>query len=424
MREAFEQAILNAPNEVSHYAAYADWLSEQGDPRGEFMAVQLSLEDSAHSSRELERLRTREKELLDAHQEQWLGPLAPFLLHENTLVGHPEDSDDQQRPNYEWRFERGFLSSLTVRYLSVPTARAIRDDPATAFLRELVIESILGEGNDYEPGPDVPTFEQDNIQFVSIYPLLGTPQFTCLRYFQVGAEVDMNTFVTSHYGPSSHAYCNPAHRLVARMPALEELHLLCKDFYPDPIFASFTLANLRVLRIYHLGWDGADRRPRARYEYPLDTLAANPWLARLTHLLFHPHHEERWRDGAGHFPSFLPLEQVRALFDSPHLTALTHLQLRLSSMGDAGCRALVDSGLLRRLRWLDLRHGCISDEGARILAGCLDLRRLEHLDLSRNGLTDEGIAALRATGVPMRADRQQTAEELAEEAYLCEGDFE
>jgi uncharacterized protein (TIGR02996 family) len=423
MREAFEQAILDFPNEVSHYAAYADWLSEHGDPRGEFMAVQLSLEDRSRPLRELERLRTREKELLDAHQEQWLGPLAPFLLHENSLVGHPE-GEEERRPNCEWRFERGFLGSLTVRFLSVPMARALRDDPATAFLRELVIESILSEGDDYEPGPDVPTFEQDNIQFVSIFPLLGTPQFTCLRYFRVGAEVDMDAFVTSRYGPSHHAYCNPAHRLVARMPALEELHLLCKDFDPDPIFASFTLANLRVLRIYHLGSDGADRRPRARYEYPLHTLAANPWLTHLTHLLFHPHHEERWRNNAGHYSSFLPLEQVRALFQSPHLRALTHLQLRLSNMGDGGCRALVDSGLLGRLKWLDLRHGCISDEGARILAGCPDLRRLEHLDLSRNGLTDEGIAALRATGVPVWADRQQTPEELAEEAYLYEGDFE
>jgi hypothetical protein len=112
------------------------------------------------------------------------------------------------------------------------------------------------------------------------------------------------------------------------------------------------------------------------------------------------------------------------LLASKHLKQLTHLQLRLSDMGDDGCQAFVELGILKPLRWLDLRHGCITDEGAGILAAWPDLRRLQHLDLSRNGLTEEGIAALRATGVPVRADHQQTAAELADEDYLRDGDFE
>jgi hypothetical protein len=152
-------------------------------------------------------------------------------------------------------------------------------------------------------------------------------------------------------------------------------------------------------------------------EYPLDVLAGNPALANLTHLLFHPHHEE----GRG---SFLPLEQVQRLLASKHLQRLTHLQLRLSSMGDEGCKALVQSGILKRLRWLDLCHGCITDQGAHILAACSDLKNLQHLDLCRNGLTAAGVAVLRETGVPVRADHQQTESELADEQYLREGDFE
>jgi hypothetical protein len=205
------------------------------------------------------------------------------------------------------------------------------------------------------------------------------------------------------------------------MPRLEGLHLLCKDFDPVPVFGCRTLTNLRVLRVYHLGQDGTDvwhRGRRARYEYPLDVLAANPALANLTHLLFHPHHEEF----GGR--SFLPLEQVRILLASKHLPRLTHLQLRLSSMGDEGCEAIVTTGILKRLRWLDLRHGCITDEGARILAAGPDLTNLEYLDLCRNGLTETGIAILWETGVRLRADYQQTEAELAEEQYLREGDFE
>ncbi len=45
MREAFEQAIREGPDDLASHAACADWLQEQGDPRGEFIRVQLALED-------------------------------------------------------------------------------------------------------------------------------------------------------------------------------------------------------------------------------------------------------------------------------------------------------------------------------------------------------------------------------------------
>ncbi len=36
MREAFERALVDNPDERATSSAYADWLQEQGDPRGEF----------------------------------------------------------------------------------------------------------------------------------------------------------------------------------------------------------------------------------------------------------------------------------------------------------------------------------------------------------------------------------------------------
>src|SRR5262249_31657887 len=101
---------------------------------------------------------------------------------------------------------------------------------------------------------------------------------------------------------------------------------------------------------------------------------------------------------------------------------LTHLRLRVCSMGDRGCQEIVRSGILKRLKVLDLRHGLVSDEGARTLAGCPDLRNLKLLDLGRNALTAAGIEALRATGVGLRADAQHTAEAAAAGGYLSEGD--
>jgi uncharacterized protein (TIGR02996 family) len=204
MWEAFERAILEAPDDPASYAAYADWLFERGDPRGELMQVQLALEDERLSAAERARLRECEAELLAAHQAEWLGPLAPFLLSGDQVgrwgyVG--EQFIRREEPNYEWRFMRGFLDTVHIRNLYVPMARALRDAPQTRFLRELVIEYVEAEheeGEDfdpqsaYEPGPDVPTFEGGNIQFNSIFPLIYTPELSNLRRLRVGDDKDMD----------------------------------------------------------------------------------------------------------------------------------------------------------------------------------------------------------------------------------------
>jgi len=52
------------------------------------------------------------------------------------------------------------------------------------------------------------------------------------------------------------------------------------------------------------------------------------------------------------------------------------------------------------------------------------VRNLEHLDLSRNTVTAAGLSVLRRAGVRARADRPLTAQELADEQYLFEGDSE
>jgi hypothetical protein len=106
------------------------------------------------------------------------------------------------------------------------------------------------------------------------------------------------------------------------------------------------------------------------------------------------------------------------------LKKLTHLQLRLSDMGDDGIREIIASGILKQLTWLDLQHGCVTDEGASLLAACPDAKRLEHLDLSRNAVSTKGLRALRKASVNAVANKPLTQNELDEREYLREGDFE
>ncbi len=188
--------------------------------------------------------------------------------------------------------------------------------------------------------------------------------------------------------------------------------MLCKSYNSAALFALPNLTNLRVLRMYALGDPNHEREDKIA----LGVLAENPALGKLTHLMLHPHY--------AYDRSTIPLGRVAPVFHSPHLKSLKHLQLRLSSMGDEGVREIVASGILKRLKWLDLRHGCITDEGARLFAACPDARNLERLDLSRNAVSAAGLNALRQAGVNAVANNPLTEQELANQEYLHEGDFE
>src|SRR5262245_48969462 len=41
VENTLERALLDQPDDVANHAGYADWLSQQGDARGEFIQVQL-----------------------------------------------------------------------------------------------------------------------------------------------------------------------------------------------------------------------------------------------------------------------------------------------------------------------------------------------------------------------------------------------
>src|SRR5262245_39656157 len=84
LRQTLEEALVAEPDDVATHAAYADHLLESADPldqaRGEFVQVQLALEDESRPEEERTRLQERESDLLGKHQRTWLGGLAPFLL--------------------------------------------------------------------------------------------------------------------------------------------------------------------------------------------------------------------------------------------------------------------------------------------------------------------------------------------------------
>jgi uncharacterized protein (TIGR02996 family) len=390
LRRSLEDELAASPDDLATHAAYADLLGEIDDPRGEFIQTQMALEDDSLDRTQRDELTRREQELWRDHSQRILGGLTPFL-HERGV---------------SFKVRRGWLDELRVGNLSLAFARALRDAPEARLLRHLEITSAFDKA---EPRPDDNAPDDDHHR--GLWPLVGSAALANVRVFTLGEDEgdgpDFSTsFTTEAVVP-----------LVRSMPRVEEVYLFARFNGLTHLFTLPSVKNLRVLKAYHNS-----------QVHRLDVLAANPAFRRLTHLLLHPHalawHDNRAEDERAGFrkeEGYLPLRVVEALVRSPNLTHLTHLQLRLSSMGDAGCELLVSSGILRRLQGLDLRHGRITDAGARTLMECPDLRKLSWLDLGYNALSDEAAERVKGLGVPCRVDQQHGEED---DSYLHEGDIE
>jgi uncharacterized protein (TIGR02996 family) len=416
--EGFERALAADPSDLAGWCAYADYLAERGDPRGEFMQVQIRLENEALAKAERNALKKEEAKLLKKHQRNWLGPLTAVTLDAEP-VPFWQGSKQAKRAPVTHRFARGWLSRLEFHDLTVSQARALAQAPQARLLRELVVEEIESEipigtqhqyiNSYYEPGPDVPAII-DPHDTPGLHALCRCPHLGSIRVFRLGEELvrlDGQEEYSNCHTPGALAY-----HLVKQMPNLEELYLLAHQVDAGKIFP-LPMPKLRVLQLYH------------SYDYPLDRLASNKSLTNLTTLLCHPHALEYDDDEQG---AYIRLVHLRAVCRSPHLKSLTTLRLRLTNFGDKGAKEVVESGILKRLRVLDLQGGCITDEGAKLLAECPDLKNLEYLNLSRNALTKAGEEAINKTGVKANVSAQhgetpgESGGQLPE--YLFEGDIE
>lgn len=108
--------VLARPEDDDARVVYADWLTEHGDPRGEFIQVQCLVKrpffgahgipqgtDEPHPDHIT--LEKRAAELLKAHGKTWLEPIRKYF--------------------HQWTWRRGFLETLTVNGAFFPGAKAI-----------------------------------------------------------------------------------------------------------------------------------------------------------------------------------------------------------------------------------------------------------------------------------------------------------
>ena len=73
LQQALENALVEDPDDLAAHMAYADYLMEQGDPRGELIQVQMELEKLPRKSKKKDTLQQREAALFQGHLRPWLG---------------------------------------------------------------------------------------------------------------------------------------------------------------------------------------------------------------------------------------------------------------------------------------------------------------------------------------------------------------
>jgi uncharacterized protein (TIGR02996 family) len=401
LQASLEANLLANPDDLAAYAAYADFLTEQGDPRGEFIAVQLALEDEGRSPAERKELQKREKSLLQQYGRQWLGDLGRFLDGKWSGPDKP----------YHYQFARGSLDFVRVLPFPIAAIASLARSPEVRLLRHLeVVYDMRYHPFDFEKVTKGPMkgltaqereHESDPAEGDEENPIPGdlftSPYLTNLRVFKLGfSDAENPPTHSTMVGPFQGRNADEVVELLSRAPRLEELYLNTDLPGIERLFASPALGRLRILQYYFgMVYDQDDG-----HVYRLRPLADNPALGQLTHLRLHP-----GRD------TTIDLAGMEAILHSPNLPNLTHLQIHMTTFGDDGPRAVIRSGIMRRLKVLDFGYGNMTDEGARLLASSPDVKPLELLDLRRNALTSAGVAALEAAGVRVIADNQHELDE-------------
>lgn len=72
LEASFLRSIAEERDDTTSRLVYADWLEECGEvPRAEFIRVQCELDSALLAERRRHALRLRERELLDAHRQEW-----------------------------------------------------------------------------------------------------------------------------------------------------------------------------------------------------------------------------------------------------------------------------------------------------------------------------------------------------------------
>ncbi|MDP3152184.1 MAG: TIGR02996 domain-containing protein [Archangium sp.] len=138
--EELLEDIYENPTDLGARAVYGDWLTENGDPRGELIALQLGAPS--------EKSQRKQDALIKKHWKQWLGPIADLFVQAPIfeagfpVVGRLETS-------LRWREDDALIRLLSHRaWCTIRTIDAVwdSDDELLAFVKHPNLKSLREVG--------------------------------------------------------------------------------------------------------------------------------------------------------------------------------------------------------------------------------------------------------------------------------------
>jgi uncharacterized protein (TIGR02996 family) len=346
------QAIAEEPDDDNLRMIYADWLTERGDPRGEFIHAQVRWQQAYRVSdvAGMVQHNGRQWTLRRQHETTWLAPLLALGL-------------------YNVEFRRGLVESGTI------TAKDFLKNCHRLFelaplLRELMFDK---EGPDWLPTlAEFPTLRRlESIHFMDC----KTPTTTLGTFASSPYAVNLRKLYLQQarlHGPDVPGNCLQ----LLGLPRLTHLRFDSTGIWPrgfrqrlppTPLGNEFVVALAQAPGLSRLRALGL--RAIGITDPAVVALAGSPHLACLEalHLGNNP-----IADGA-----------AQALAASPSMASVTDLDLWFTQVGNAGLAAVIRSPHLTSLRTLSVGSR-ITNPGAVAIANAPESSRLRHLELGCN----------------------------------------
>ncbi|HEY2709153.1 MAG TPA: TIGR02996 domain-containing protein [Caulobacteraceae bacterium] len=337
------EAIIAAPDDDAPRRAYAEWLKARGDPRGEFIELQLK----AAASPDGWRSEFAARDLRAAHGESW-----------------------------------------------VP---AIQGLSVTAFRRGFP-ESIFISGDDFLDCVDA-IFGTMPVREVTLWGSAGTleriverPELRRLRALSLSNEVTVEGLAALAASP-----------WVSELASLSVDGVPIGDAGGAALAGGTALRRLSTLMLVNcgIGREGAESLAGSQILGAVTylNLSANPLAAGTARVVASPYLariERLYLGKAG-----VDDAACAAIALASGLSGLTELNLPDNRIRDEGAAALANSVNMPNLVRLRLSENGIGDAGAAAFASAHGLPKLEVLDLSSNAIGEAGAEALaNGSGLP------------------------
>jgi uncharacterized protein (TIGR02996 family) len=371
-----EKAIAADPFDRQSYAVFGDWLQEQGDPRGELIALQLAYKDKAA------------KNLIDQHADYFLGPLVD---EQKTRDGLSNNSMSHLRtPAQEKEWQKTGEQAFLWRNGYIYRVRLSHDSYADEAWKGQCAD-VLDQVLKHPSGRYVVEFSflsngdpnEDNLQ--DIIDVLAKKAPPTTRKITFGDNIDQISW--HHTGKLD--------KLWAGVPNLRVLEMETGEFDVGKM-----VAPQLERAIFITG--GLSKSCGKNI--------ATATMPKIKHLEIYY--------GDNNYGGDCSVKEVLPLLARTDLPKLEYLGLKNSKFQNDIARAVVGSKLVKQLKTLDLSMGTMTDDGARALAdGKASLAHLECLDLTHNFLSKEGIKLVKSICPKVVTADQQEADGDGEDAY-------